>query len=196
MTEQLSTAEGLKVVCSLKIGRKRITFPHNYRWEKHLKRVSALHRVSGKQPILPWMFAFLLGSRITLCRHPWGVLWGRESAMVVFSARRGVLINCRWFVIDCDGFIMDGFVVDSDNICFMCWLFTSFFHFRGSFITISIAFVCPPAPFPTSPQTLVSWEGVSVSIFHLPCASCSQHLAHCWVHNGCSNVNELTHCLS
>ena len=44
----------------------------------------------------------------------------RVFGMVVFSARWGVLINCRWFVIDCDGFNMDGFVMDSDNICFMC----------------------------------------------------------------------------
>ena len=130
--------------------KERITVPHNYQWEKHLRRVSALHRVSGKQRILPWMFAFLLGSRITLCRHPWGALWGRVSAMVVFSARWGVLINCRWFVIDCGGFSMDGFVMDSDNICFMCWLFTYFFHLRGLFITISVAFVCPSAPFPHS----------------------------------------------
>ena len=76
------------------------------------------------------------GDRVTLC-----LCSGHDG---VFSLTMG------WCVIDHDRFNMDGFIMASNNICFMCWLLIYFSHFKGSFITMSIAFVCPPADPPQS----------------------------------------------
>lgn len=128
------------------MGRKRIRVSPDYRCGKHLKRVSTPHRVSGKQLILPWMFTFPWGSRITS-----GGYSGAEVLVWPCSVQDGVYwLTMGWLVIDHDGFNMDGFIMDCNNFCFMCWLLIHFSHFKGSFITISIAFVYPPAPLPHS----------------------------------------------
>lgn len=80
-----------EVVHPLRMSRKRITVPQNYRHEKHLKsfRTQGFWKAAGTAVNVP----FPPGEQSHILQNIHWICWGKAFAMVKFCARWCLLIN-------------------------------------------------------------------------------------------------------